>query len=169
MTKLYKLTEQYNTISNMLDSDNYEYITKESIHASLADIKDQITDKIDSIAKLVLSLKTDVTGIESEIVRLQRRKESINNTIEWLKGYLLTEMVFAKLNKVKKDVVTISIADNPPSVESVDEELLPVEYRKIIPETWHIDKIAIISHFKETGEIVPGVVLAVNRKHVNIR
>ena len=169
MPQLYKLTERYNTISNMLDSDNYEYITKESIHASLADIKDQITDKIDSIAKLVLSLKADVTGIDPEIERLKKRKESTNNTIEWLKSYLLTEMIATGITKAKKDVVTVSIADNPPSVESIDEELLPVEYRKIIPETWHTDKIAIINHFKETGEIVAGVELTLNKKHINIR
>lgn len=169
MTQLYKLTEQYNTIASMLDSEKYEYITRESINASLADIKDKLTDKMDSIAKLVLSLKADVAGIDPEIERLANRKKATNNTIEWLKLYLLSEMTAVGMQRVRKDVVTVSVADNPPSVDTVNMELLPEAYVRTIPEQHEPDKKAIIEHFKQTGEIVTGVELVLNKKHISIR
>lgn len=164
--QLYKLTERYQTIENMLDD---EYITRESIEETIANIKEQIEDKVESIGKLVLTLKASISSIQTEEERLAKRKQAMTNHMEWLKLYLLNEMTATNTLKVKRDVITVSVSDNPPSVEIVDEELIPDIFRKVIPETWQVDKRAIIEHFKQTGEIVSGADIILNKKHVNIR
>lgn len=165
-TTLYELTSKYRTIESMLDN---EFITGEEIQASLDNIKEQIGDKVESIAKIILSLKGDVKSVEAETERLVKRTQGMNNHIEWLKNYLLTEMISSNTYKVKRDLVTVSVADNPPSVEVVNLDLIPTEYRRVIPETWQPDKKAMIEHFRETGEIIVGTDLVLNKKHINIR
>ncbi len=167
--QLYKLTEQYNAIARMLESDGYEWITKESIQESLKVIKDDIETKITSIAKIVLELKADAAGISSEIDRLKKRKEATENHTEWFKNYLLGEMVATRIDKIKQDVITVSVSNNPPSVEIKAEDLIPIEYWKIIPETKQVDKMSILEHFKNTGEVVAGIEVVLNKKHINIR
>ena len=166
MDKLYKLTERYRTIEGMLDSDA---ITREEINETLANIQDEIADKVDSIAKIVLETKASIEAVKSEEKRLTNRRQTMENRVEWLKLYLLTEMTACNIYKVKRDIVTVSVLDNPPSIEVIELESIPEEYRRVIPEHWEPDKKAMLEHFKETGEIVSGVDIILNKKHVSIR
>lgn len=166
MIKLYELTDRYKTIEGMLDSD---IATREEIQVSLDDIKEQIGDKVENIAKIVLSLKGSIETIKAEEDRLATRKSGMVGNMEWLKNYLLVEMTSSNTLKVKRDLLTVAVADNPPSIEVVDLELIPAEYRRVIPETWQPDKKAMIDHFKETGEIISGTDVVSNKKHITIR
>lgn len=163
---LYKLTDQYKSIEGMVEN---EFLTREELDQTLASIKDQIEDKVENIAKIVLDAKSSIEVIKLEEKRLYDRRKAIINTVEWLKNYLLTEMVSANIYKIKKEVITISVQNNPPSVEVIEPEAIPKEYRVIIPEHWEPDKTRIIEHFKETGEIVSGTDVILNKKHVSIR
>jgi hypothetical protein len=49
------------------------------------------------------------------------------------------------------------VQDNPYSVGEVSLDTLPPEFIRIIPEQKAADKKAILEHFKQTGEIPPGV------------
>ena len=168
MTKLYKLTENYRAIQGMLDRD-FEEISQEEVLQTLANTKDEIEDKVASIGKLVLELKNDIEAVKKEEARLAIRRGGFNSKMEWLKNYLLVEMQATRVLKVKQDVISVSVQDNPPSVEVVDLEQIPEQYIRIIPETKEADKKAITEHFKATGEIIPGTDLTLNRKHVVIR
>ena len=168
MAKLYKLTERYKAIENMLDRE-IEHISQDEIKETLANIKDDIEDKVSSIGKLVLELKSDIESVKAEEDRLARRRSGFTGKMEWLKNYLLTEMQTANVLKVKKDVISVSVQNNPPSAELVDLELVPEQYVRVIPERREPDKKAIIEHFKETGELVAGVNIITDKKFVSIR
>ena len=166
MTKLYELTERYLTIENMLED---EYITKDEIKTSLQAIEDEFGDKVSTLGKFVLELKSTTEAIKIEEDRLLKRRQAIVSNIEWLKNYMLTEMLAIDILKIKRDVVTVSVQDNPPSVELLDLEQVPKQYVRIIPEVKEPDKKAIAEHFKQTGEIVPGVSMILDKKHVVVR
>jgi len=168
MTKLYKLTEQYQTIEGMLDRE-IEYISQDEIKETLANIKDDIEDKVASIGKIVLELKSDIESVKVEEDRLAKRRSGFTNKMEWLKLYLLAEMVSTNTLKVKKDVISVSVQNNPPSAELIDLELVPEQYVRVIPEKRELDKRTIIEHFKETGEIVSGINIITDKKFVSIR
>ena len=166
--KLYQLTDRYHAIENMLDMD-IEGITQESINQTLTGIKDEIDNKITSIGKMVLELKGDVEAIKTEEERLAKRRTSANNRIEWLKSYLLIEMQSCNVLKVKAPEISVSVQNSPPSIELMDLSLVPGDFIRVIPEKRELDKIAITEHFKQTGEIVSGVNMILDRKHVVIR
>jgi len=168
MTKLYKLTEQYRTIEGMLDRE-IEYISQDEIKETLANIKDDIEEKVYSIGKLVLELKSDIEAVKAEEDRLARRRSGYTSKMEWLKNYLLVEMLTANVLKVKKDVISVSVQNNPPSAELIDMELVPEKYVRVIPEKREPDKKAIIEQFKETGELVSGVNIITDKKFISIR
>jgi len=166
--KLYELAEQYRTIEGMLDKD-YEYIDKDGITKELGNIVDQIEDKVCNIGKLILELKSDAESIKAEEDRLAKRRSAALNKIEYLKNYLLTEMQTANVLKAKKDVISVAVRNNPPSVEVAKFDEVPEQYIRVIPEVREADKKLILQHFKDTGEIVTGVDIITNRKYLEVR
>jgi len=168
MAKLYQLTDRYKAIEDMLDRE-IEYISQDEIKETLANIKDDIEDKIASIGKIVLELKSDIESVKAEEDRLAKRRSGFTSKMEWLKLYLLAEMVSTNTLKVKKDVISVSVQNNPPSAELINLELVPEQYIRIVPERREPDKRAIIEHFKETGELVSGVNIITDKKFVSIR
>jgi len=166
MTRLYELTEQYRSIENMLED---EYITKDEIKTSLQAIEDEFGDKVSTLGKFVLELKSTAGAIKTEEDRLLKRRQAIVSNIEWLKNYMLMEMLATGILKVKRDVVTVSVQNSPPSVELTDFEQIPEQYVRIIPEVREPDKKAIAEHFKQTGEIVSGVNMILDKKHIVVR
>jgi len=168
MAKLYKLTEQYKTIEEMLGRE-IEYISQDEIRETLATIKDEIEEKVSSIGKLVLELKSDIESVKAEEDRLARRRSGFTSKMEWLKSYLLVEMLSTNTLKVKKDVISVSVQNNPPSAELINMELVPEQYVRVVPEKREPDKKAIIEHFKETGELVSGVNIITDKKFISIR
>jgi len=161
--QLYKLTDDYKTLEGMLDKEDYD---PADIKNMLDNVKEQIGDKVENIAKFVLNLKADATIIFAEEKRLYARKQAVEHNIEWLKSYLLNEMTAVGIDKVKREVLTVSIRTNPPSVEVVNEEEIPEEYQHW---TWTPEKKLMIEHFKATGEIVPGVSIITEKKSIVIR
>jgi hypothetical protein len=162
--KLYELTDQYRFIANALDEAEDEFPRD-----ALEVIKTKIEDKAEDIAKLIRSYEADVLGIKSEIERLTKRGKTIQNKIDWLEGYLQAEMQVAGLDRIKKGLFTISLRNCPASVNIVNLDDIPTEFRRIVPESWQPDKKAILDYYKEHNESVAGVEIVTDKKTLSIR
>ena len=166
--KLYELTNEYKALTSLLESDdNIE--EEKQVRNLLNEITTQLNVKAENIAKLILSLNADMETIDSEVKRLVQRKTSLNNKIEYLKSYLLEELVKAQVDKIKGSVVNISIRNNPPSCNILDFEKIPTEYKREIPAKWEADKSKILTNFKTTGEIIDGVEIIKDKKCLVIK
>ena len=163
--RLYELTETYRTLQLILDTAE----NPEEYQAALDELKDSIENKVENIGKFILSLEADEEAIGTELVRLAARKQAITNRKNHLKNYLLTEMRTAGLDKVKKPLFTVSVRNNPPSVQIDDPADIPLEYRRVIPEHTEPDKKAILEYFKATGENVRGAQVVTDRKSLQIK
>ena len=97
--------------------------------------------------------------------RLQGRKRHLAGRIDWLKRYLLGEMEAAGREKVKGPTLTVSLAKAPLSCDVVCAADVPAEFQRIKVE---VDRSRILEHFRQTGEIVPGTTIAVDRRYVRI-
>lgn len=166
MPKLYELTEQYRALQALLDDGVTE---NDLIQKTIEECHDIIETKIENIGKLILSMEADATSIRTEEQRLASRRQSLEKQVDHLKTYLLNEMVTCQLEKVKKATITISLRTNPPSVNVLDLEAIPQEYRRVIPESWQVDKVAILTQFKTTGEIINGTAIITDRKSISIK
>lgn len=163
MTQLYKLGDAYKAIQET------DELTDDEITTALANIKEVFVEKAGNIGKLMLSWKSDIKAYELEIERLNQHKQAISNRVEKLKLYLTMEMESAKIDKVKNEVLSITLQNNPPSVQIDDESQISNAFWTVIPETKVVDKKGILSVFKEKGVIPSGVTIITDKKHIVIR
>ena len=95
--------------------------------------------------------------IKTEIKRLQDLKKLKENKIENLKKYTKECLEEADIKKLSTSLGNISIRKLPGSVEVLEEDSIPAEYKKEVV-TVTVDKKSILADLKE-GVVVPGVTL----------
>ena len=162
--KLYELADKYNALKTLLDEDG---ATDEALQGQIQLIGEAFNDKAESIGKLILSLDSDTVVIGEEIKRLTARKQAAERKADWLRNYLLTEMLNAKTDKIKGQLLTVSVRTNPASVRIVDENLIPREFG--FQPAWQPDKRMILSHVKELGEIIPGCEIVTDKRSLSVK
>lgn len=164
--KLYELSDDYRKLQTELDNEETE---QDSITAILSQVKEQFDEKVENIGKLILSLKADAEAVKLEEQRLAKRRKTLDEKAEWLKGYLQDELTNTGVEKVKGVLLTVSLRKNPPSINVVDVMQIPDRFWRVIPEVREPDKKAIIEQFKATGEIIDGVEIVTDKKHLEIK
>ena len=156
--KLYELTSSIRDLT--LFEDN------ESTQKALQELTEDFNTKALNIAKLTKELNADIDAIDNETKRLYDRKKSLQGKIEWFKNYLLENMTTSKIEQIKDSIITISIRNNPPSVDLVNTAVIDDRYAIIKRE---FDKKAMLDDFKRTGELPLGVNIITDKKRVDIR
>lgn len=144
--KLYELSQQYAQLVELV-----EELDEVTFRDTLESIQEEIDDKVENTAKLMRSFQVDVDALKLEEKRLADRRRAIEKRIESIKDYLKNQMEVAGIDKVKRPTLTVSIANNPPSVEIEDESLIPFDY--MVPQPARIDKKALLTALKEGQDI----------------
>ncbi len=147
--RLYELTEAYKSIWELVTDEDVDL---EALEMALNQVEEDINQKAENMAKLVKSIEADVEVIKAEEQRLSTRRKALENKKDNMKQYLEMQLNTAKIEKIKTPVFTIAIQNNPPSVELVDENLIPQSYKSYEVK---IDKKSILSALKE-GQAIPG-------------
>lgn len=155
--KLYELSQNYLNILELVDKPEMD---QEVIEEALAEIKDGIKDKSENIVKLMKSLEAEERAIRDEERRLADRRRGITKRREGLKDYLEREFEATGINKIKTELFTIYMQNNPASVKVVNEKEIPKEYW--VPQDPRLDKKALADRLK-TGAIIPGAELKQGR------
>jgi hypothetical protein len=146
--QLYKLTQNYAQLLDLADS-----MDEEMFRDTLSSLEEVIEDKAENTAKLIKCLEADCKAIKEEEKRLADRRKAIENKVSSIKEYLFNQLEVAGLDKVKRATVTVSIQLNNPSVEVLDESIIPSSY--MVPQPATIDKKSILKDLKD-GVIIDG-------------
>ena len=146
MVKLYELTQQYKQLQEIAD-DLDPMVLKDTLES----IEESIEDKAENTAKLIRSWEAEAKAIKEEEERLANRRKALENRASNTKAYLFEQMKIAGLDKVKRPTLTVSIANNPPSVEVIDPNLIPSLF--MIDQDPVIDKKALLTALKNGAEI----------------
>lgn len=152
--KLYELTKILTDLEADLDNGT---MPLEEINARLDQFSVQFEFKAAQIARMILNYESDMAQLKEEEQRLYNKRQTLGNRVDSLKKYLLGNMEALGINSVNYETVRILVQENPYSVGEVSLDALPPEFIRIIPEQKAADKKAILEHFKQTGEILPGV------------
>lgn len=162
MAKLYELVGSYRTLLEMADSESGEEFL-----AVLETLGDAIDTKVETCAKVVANLKADAAALKEEEARLAARRKSVDGNIDRLKAYMKENMTAADKQKIKTALFTIYITAGRPTVEVIDEEAIPTEYRAEA-KTPPPDKKAILDALK-AGKDVAGTRLGTTEPSLTIR
>ena len=153
MSNLYELSTQLQRINEAL-IDN-KGIISEDLEAIIDNLLPAIAEKASNLAKWCINIDGNVEAINAEITRLKKRKEVNDHLKDRLKAYLKDSMEKAGMDKIDTGIMVLAIQRNPPSVDWVDESVIPASYKDIIPEHYVISKKRILEALK-AGEEVKG-------------
>ena len=124
MSNLFELKDNYQQVYDLIAEQEDEQILKDT----LASINDAIEEKADGYVAVIKSLEADNNAIDEEIKRLRQRKTSNQNGVKRLKESLQKVMEQTGKEKFKTSLNSYSIANNPPSLDIIDETLIPKQY-----------------------------------------
>ena len=143
---LYELSADLMSLNDIEDVEDVELIREI--------IEQQIQAKSTGIIAVVRNLESNIDAIDIEIKRLQELKRKKQNNITRLKEYTKECMELRGVKKLETSLGNISIRKTPPSVNVVDENLIPLEYIET-KQVMSIDKKLILSDLKD-GLVIPG-------------
>jgi type I site-specific restriction-modification system R (restriction) subunit len=146
LMKLFELTDQYQKVLSMIDDE----CDLEAIQDTLEGIEGMIADKAESIAKLIKSIEADEKAIKAEEDRLKARREALANRRLSIKEYLQNQLIAANIDKLKGTMFTVSIQNNPPSVQIAEGAKVPDKY--YVPQPPKLDKMALLDDLKAGAE-----------------
>ncbi|EGQ0302322.1 siphovirus Gp157 family protein [Staphylococcus pseudintermedius] len=124
MTTLFNLTDAYQQVYDLIAEQGDETVLIETLQS----INDALEEKADGYVAVIKTLEADNVAIDEEIKRLRQRKTSNQNGISRLKESLQFSMESTGKEKFKTALNSYSIANNPPSLDVVEESLIPTEY-----------------------------------------
>lgn len=160
--KLYEITNGF------MDLNEKEELSEEERQEIGMQLADALQTKSNNIIAYYQDQNTLLNAIDEEIKRLQEYKKITKNKIDRYKEYVKSNMDLLGLEKISTDLGVISIAKSPISVEILDEQQIPDEYKEVVT-TIKVDKKKIADNFKETGEIIDGVNIITNNTNLRIK
>lgn len=143
--KLYELSESYQKVLELIEAG-------EELEDTLESIVDAFEDKVENIAKVMKSVEGEADIIREEEKRLAERRRALEAQASRLKTYVEDNMKSSGIDKVKGRFFSLSLQKNPPSVEIINESLIPTDYIKTVTS---VDKKLILEAIK-AGQAVTG-------------
>ncbi len=163
---LYSLSQEFAVLEDRLIEA--EGVLDEELEAILDSMNLAITKKVEGIVRWDINLAGDEKAIDDEIARLQAMKRPKTNLRGRLKAYIKECMVDSGIQKKDFGIFSVRIQKNPPSVEVIDEALIPERFIVTIPESYKVDKKAVLDALKK-GEDISGVQFITNKTHLRIK
>ena len=151
MAKLYELSTGYKNIEYLLENGE----NNEELQVVLDSLGEEIEDKAENIAKLIKNYEADIEAFKTEEKRIAERRRILENDVKRLKEYLFNNMKLTGKTKFKKGTFSFNIAKNPASVEIVNQDIIPMDYRELVEV---INKKDILQDLKN-GKDVQGAIL----------
>lgn len=137
MTNLYQLTNNYETVLNMIYDED---VDEEMILDTLESIEGEIEDKADGYAKIIKELEAKRDARKIEAKRLTDSAKGFENRINTLKQNLFNSMKQTGKTKFATELFSFNIAKNGGKQALTIDGDVPQEYTKTIIEN-DTDKI----------------------------
>lgn len=135
-------------------------------------VEEELTTLLQKKSNTVIAysknIELTIKAMKEEETRISTNRKALENRLEQFKKYVKECMEGNGINKIETDLGTLSIAKSPISVEIVNEEEIPDEYKEVIFTT-KVDKKKIADAFKSTGELVEGVEIHTDNTNLRIK
>jgi hypothetical protein len=135
-------------------------------------VEEELTTLLQKKSNAVIAysknIELTIKAMKEEESRISTNRKALENRLEQFKKYVKECMEGNGINKIETDLGTLSIAKSPISVEIVNEENVPDEYKEVIFTT-KVDKKKIADAFKSTGELIEGVEIHTDNTNLRIK
>lgn len=159
---LYNITSVFPII---MEQEEMSPSLKEELEKELTAL---LHEKSQNIIGYMRNIELTIDAMKTEEKRISEQRKTLENRIENFKSYVKECMESNGFQKIDTGLGSLTIAKNPMSVEIENEDEIPSEFKQEIITT-KIDKNAIKKHIKETGEIIPGVIIVDDKTSLRIK
>lgn len=173
MAKLYALAEKYVKLTELIEDalDNLEEsgIDEDDLQMfidTLDSIDDSVEVKVENICKFLKNIQGDIDVFKAEEKRIAQRRKSLENKHDGIKGYMESMLRLMGKTEVKANTFTVKFQKSPASVDVINENDVPQEYKEKVPDK--ILKKEILAALKDK-KVIPGVLLVDDKTHMRIR
>lgn len=145
-----------------------EEMTEEEKAKVVEELTNLLNEKSQSIIGYTKNIELTIEAMKTEEKRISDNRKLLENRLAKFKEYVKACMEKGGFTKIETELGQLSIAKNPMSVEIENEEKIPNEF-KVEVVTTKVDKTAIKNHFKETGELIPGIKIITEKTSLRIK
>lgn len=164
LPSLFDLEDAAYQVLALLDTEHdMEPEDIEAARAELALLDQLMMEKTESYVSVIRSLEAMAEARKTEADRMRERARFAEKHADWLRNRLLVHMQTTGQSRVETSRFTLSIRQNPPSVNVVDAAAVPSEYQRTKIEI-SVDRRSILEDFKKSGAIPPGVEISVGSR-----
>lgn len=161
--KLYEIGEELKVLEDLfnmsIDEETGELKDSDILEEMEREIKEKLTDKCESVLKLIKNKEAEISTLKNEEERLKKIRKFRENRLENLKEYIKNQMVSMETKKIETTLGSFNLR-NSESVEVENIEILGEQFIKIKLEK-SPDKTEIKKAIKN-GENVAGARLVTN-------
>ncbi len=162
MKNLYELTNDWNTVANMLYDED---VDEKMVLDTLESIEGDIEDKANGYAKIIKELEAKAKARKEEAKRLSDSSKTFENKVKFLKQNLFNSMKETGKTKFTTDLFSFNIAKNGGKQALTIDGEVPEEYTKTVIE----NDTEKIRQALENGENLPFAHLEPRGESLRIR
>lgn len=159
---LYEITSGFPAL---MENEEITQEEKEKIQEELTVLLQQKSQNIIGYTK---NIELTISAMKEEEKRISDNRKSLENKLINFKKYVKECMERNGITKIETALGALSITKSPTSVEIVNEDEIPGEFKQEVV-TVKIDKTKIKNYFKETGEIPEGTNIITNNTSLRIK
>lgn len=159
---LYEITSGFPAL---MENEEITEENKKKIEEELTLLLQKKSQNIIGYAK---NIELTINAMKEEEKRIADNRKALENKISKFKEYVKECMENNGFTKIETELGTLSIAKSPTSVEIINEDEVPSEFKQEVV-TVKIDKTKIKNNFKETGEMPAGVNIITTNTNLRIK
>ena len=159
---LYEITNAFPAI---MESEEMTEEDKKKVEEELTLLLQQKSQNIIGYTK---NIELTINAMKEEEDRIATNRKILENKLSRFKDYVKECMENNGFTKIETGLGTLSIAKSPASVEILNEDEIPSEFKQEVVSI-KIDKTKIKNNFKETGEIPAGVNIVTTNTNLRIK
>lgn len=152
---LYELTNEAERLNAALAAEltDAEWV---EVRQAFEDTGAAIAEKLDAYARVIRNLQAESDAYKAEEARFKALRASVDKNIARMKEAVELAMRASGDVKVKTSIGTWAFQKNPPSVDVLDADAVPMAYKIVQPMA--IDRAGILAALK-AGNVVEGATL----------
>lgn len=162
---LYNITNKFVEI---MDKAQEGELTEEEYNELGNELALELQNKSSNIIGYIKNSESLLEAMRTEEKRLADIRKQGEKKLDKFYQYVKENMERLGLQEIPTELGKLKITKNPMSIEIENEDKIPAEFKKEVTTT-QVDKTAIKNHFKDTGEIIPGVRIVDNKTSLRIK
>lgn len=162
--KLYEITEDMREIQALVDSGE---LTPEMVADTIEGLDGQFDDKVRATLKVRQSMIGDISSLDSEIERLSKMKNTLENSCTWLTEYVHNAMLLTQREKLDLGIFKLSLRKATEQLGELDESKIPSGYFNVIPESKKLDRRMLLKDAKLNP--IEGVKMTQSKRSLTIK